>query len=313
LWFVYFDDLQLHQHLVLLSLGSTILCQPNQHCWLDRQHTVLLLPDLPHPPQASQTTLRQVNIKVDCPSLPVPEHTILFGLGVLLCRSCESNERNKMALFFTYCPIPRLPVFIIGILGGMQTLRWRGSLGYQETLPESQENAKTALWKRRTDIGGFLYVFFFLSCTCFNIFGAVTNLFIRWSNGYAQLFIVPLQLTIILGLSRSGNTSILARVCNNNKVQFLGDISMVLYLIHYDQLVYLSMLTSMLSKEDEYTLPTKVFSPSQIFFGLIVFSILLSWILLKTFVNPLAKVIKKCFFKFNQRELKLTERNKHSP
>ena len=96
LWFVYFDDLQLHQHLVLLSLGSTILCQPNQHCWLDRQHTVLLLPDLPHPPQASQTTLRQVNIKVDCPSLPVPEHTILFGLGVLLCRSCESNERKWM-------------------------------------------------------------------------------------------------------------------------------------------------------------------------------------------------------------------------
>jgi len=219
----------------------------------------------------------------------------------------------KMVLFFTYCPIPRLPVFIIGILGGMQTLRWRGSLGYQETMLESQENAKTALWKRRTDIGGFLYVFFFLSCTCFNIFGAVTNLFIRWSNGYAQLFIVPLQLTIILGLSRSGNTSILARVCNNNKVQFLGDISMVLYLIHYDQLVYLSMLTSMLSKEDEYTLPTKVFSPSQIFFGLIAFSILFSWILLKTFVNPLAKGIKKCFFKFNQRELKLTERNKHSP
>ena len=172
----------------------------------------------------------------------------------------------------------------------MQTLRWRGSLGYQEIMLESQENVKTALWKRRTDIGGFLYVFFFLSCTCFSLFGAVTNpyysVLFRWSNGYAQLFFVPLQLTIILGLSRSGNTSMLARVCNNNKVQFLGDISMVLYLIHYDQLAYVSMLTSMF-------VPIKVFSPSQIFFGLIAFSIFFSWILLKTFVNPLAKGIKK--------------------
>ena len=185
-------------------------------------------------------------------------------------------------------------------------MEWRGrSLHLHETMHETQEKTSSALWKRRTDIGGFLYCVFFIICTCFSIFAEVGETFTRWSTGYSQLFIVPLQLTIILGLSRSGNTSILARICNNCVVQLLGDISMVLYLIHDDQLVYASMLTSMWSEEEEYTLPTEIFTQTQIFFGIASWSILLSWILLKTFVTPLAKRIKKnCNFSLEHELIK---------
>jgi len=211
--------------------------------------------------------------------------------------ACSKDYRLYRVFYnlITMGPIPRLPVFTIGVLGGLQTLRWRESLDYQDPVNSTQEKKSSASWKRRADIGGFIYVVFFIVCISIEIFHEEKSSwtsFSRWSSGYSQLFLVHLQLTIILGLSRSGNTSNLAKICNNFVAQFLGDISMVLYLIHYDLLGYVSMLTSILSEEDEYTLKNKIFTTPQVLFGTAAFSILLSWILLKTFVNPLGKGIK---------------------
>ena len=177
-------------------------------------------------------------------------------------------------------------------------MRWRESLECQKTLLESQKKPSSALWRSMADFGGLVYVAFVTICAYLSNFAQVGQgyQYFRWSMGYSNLFVVPLQLTMILGLARSHNTSILAKICNTCIVQFLGNISMVLYLIHLDQLAYVSMLTSMFSKEEEYTLPTKIFTHSQIFFGLTALSIFLSWIILKTFVNPLGKGLKKHIF-----------------
>ena len=48
----------------------------------------------------------------------------------------------------------------------------------------------------------------------------------------AQLFSVHLQLVVIVGLTRDGGTSWLSCLCRSRACQFLGNISMALYMIH---------------------------------------------------------------------------------
>jgi len=161
-------------------------------------------------------------------------------------------------------PVLRLPVFVMGILGGIQTLRWRKGIDYQDQnenknlfhdlLPWTvweknktqlpwriqdnimiifnKENSKT-VWRRKTDRSAIIYILLFIITFCYDIKSLG-----RWLDGYCQLFLVHIQLIIIIGLSRSENSSILARICSLSVFQFFGNISMVLYLIHLDLMQY---------------------------------------------------------------------------
>jgi len=189
---------------------------------------------------------------------------------------------------FTQNPLTRLPVFAMGILGGIQTTRWRTHIGEGNSDGDFNKKEKILLfWKRLTDICALLFTILIVSFSRHQ-----HNFSLRkWTYGYSQLLLVPLQLIIIIGLSRAGERSLLGKLCNTSFLQFVGGISMVLYLIHVHttEIYWLAPQLSFMYYKNQ---GLEIFLDICLLSGT---SIYLAYILQEIFVNPVEKSIRKIF------------------
>ena len=144
--------------------------------------------------------------------------------------------------------IARLPVFAMGVAVGLLQLRQEDDRHHTRnflhdifpwtfspspTQPLSQEEAESS-WKNRVDRGALVRVMVVLASLARS---AVPGM--PYINLATQFVCVHLQLVIILGLTRDGGRSWLARLCRNTVVMFFGEQSLAIYLLHDPVLIYL--------------------------------------------------------------------------
>ena len=76
----------------------------------------------------------------------------------------------------------------------------------------SSEEAET-IWKRRVDMNSFLLILYMLG------FGVFSAFYGGGANYHGQLVVVHMQLMVIVGLTKDGGNSIIAKLCNLKPMQ----------------------------------------------------------------------------------------------
>ena len=165
-------------------------------------------------------------------------------------------------------PVSRLPVFLMGIMAGLQNIRhaenpdeyidpnlhrlwihnilpW-GVLGGNKTFKkldaEQEKEEEVKVWRKRVDQGAGAIFLYIVGCV---ILGNYFQGDIMYSSSTSspltlgQFFLVHQFLMVIIGLTRDQGKSYFSWLCTTRLCQFFGLISMTLYLIHRDMPLYL--------------------------------------------------------------------------
>ena len=161
-----------------------------------------------------------------------------------------------MVVWVTYAhPLVRLPVFLIGVLGGLQVLRQHQHLsGFEdmnidrnilhtilpwgccrsgcvkEGIGEGKEKTKN-IWKSRVDFCTKAY-FGGLVCICIVTNRIALNYVYFIANIALQHLLVPIQFTIVVGLCMDSGESQASIFFRTKIMRFLGEISFPLYMLH---------------------------------------------------------------------------------
>lgn len=182
-------------------------------------------------------------------------------------------------------PIIRFPLFLMAVIGGIQTLRyhngkeftdpnlnqnlfhtifpwgcWKADPGNIQKLNDTEtprnikyESPRT-IWRKRVDFNAFL--FYIILCVLiiirklFDVY-YFENVTVKWlfhsamENGlfnyWLQFLLVHSQFTVIIGLCMDEGKSMTSRFLRSKVLQFLGRISLSLYLTHWPIMGYVSL------------------------------------------------------------------------
>jgi len=141
----------------------------------------------------------------------------------------------------TFWPPSRLPVFIMGVLGGL--LRTNGF-----SLSEHRDSWTVQQWKRRSDL---ITIFIVLS---FVVVCVIENYPKEWELGSAvwmQLGIAYVALQWIISLSFDEGTSVVSKILTSEVALVFGRISYPLYLFHLPFIQYMCWMNyGTISKPD---------------------------------------------------------------
>ena len=159
----------------------------------------------------------------------------LLFIGFLL--SGREGMIDRLYWPVTANPISRLPVFLMGVLAGIQRIRQvknneendfnESQIFLHDILPwgviwstKSIEDMKTRsceevekIWKRRVDMNSAIIILFIFG------FCVYTTFFDGDFNYHGQLVVVHMQLVVIVGLTKDGGKSTIARICNTKILQ----------------------------------------------------------------------------------------------
>ena len=224
---------------------------------------------------------------------------------------------NDLYWISTAQPFVRFPVFLMGVLGGLQVIRshqnrtefedpnlnrnllhtilpW-GCCNFKArtTNDDLPKAAATKIWKNRTD---FFACFYFGSM----LLGIVSKIFfvsllpnpdtfladyekerLIW-GAYLQFFSVPIQLTIVIGLCMDDGVSRTSVFFKTNAMQVLGRVSFSLYLLHIPTK---SIFQSFLKYYD-------IVWPSGTPMLIVILSIVFSFIATKYLEEPLVRTLR---------------------
>jgi len=127
---------------------------------------------------------------------------------------------------------PSFFMFHAGVLSGL----W-----CHETTIELQDNENKERimkqWATYTDMSTFLLFLWVSLSTIIQLFGISYS-----SNFIIQIYGTPFMLLTIISSTLDGGTSKFATLCNTKQLQFLGKISMSLYLVHYPLIQYFCLI-----------------------------------------------------------------------
>lgn len=163
-------------------------------------------------------------------------------------------------------PMLRMPVFVMGILSGLQKIREEDEDNFtdqnlsknfiHDILPwgifynkkctkDLYQESKEIKWRWRVDRNSLFIILYLLVC----IYAGKHYDRIQKSSNYSfvmthssQYFLVHLQVLIIRGLTSDGSSSYVSKLCKAGFTTFLGRISMAVYLYHMPVRVYVHKL-----------------------------------------------------------------------
>ena len=125
-------------------------------------------------------------------------------------------------------PIVLFPVFLMGMLGGLQVLG--------EHMPKEPQE----VWKKRVDYNAGFYIVLVCALSIGNLYSStilpknaiLSSLLNRQGVGLMfQWIFVRSQLTVVIGLCLDGGTSLTSNMLRTAFFQFLGRISLALYIV----------------------------------------------------------------------------------
>lgn len=176
--------------------------------------------------------------------------TILFFYQLLSALLFFNHGCDIINNFICYHPLPRLPVFVMGVAAGLIRLHHEEETNKETTDNNNSNNKKepTSLQTTLNQMAPFRIAF--LDCSLKTIvdlcsllllsvpifvqvfppvqFGPQLNLFSVLAN---VLFVLP-QLVVIIGLTSDKGSSLTSFVCRLPPLQFVGRVSLELYLLH---------------------------------------------------------------------------------
>jgi peptidoglycan/LPS O-acetylase OafA/YrhL len=132
----------------------------------------------------------------------------------------DPDSNPTLELLVVRHPLLRLPVFALGVVAGL--LEVRGAA----TEPPWPWPGETS-WGQAVDRSGLLL----LATVPLSLARAALPGLPRL-NSPGQLVLVPLQLVVVRGLARPGDTSRLGRMCRSPALQWAGRHSMAIFLLH---------------------------------------------------------------------------------
>ena len=115
---------------------------------------------------------------------------------------------------------------------------------------------------------------------------------------YLQIFAVHIQLTIVIGLCMDAGTSLTSRFLRTQMMQFLGRISLSLYLLHWSLIGYVILA---INGPREYQTEGEILAAYKsheliVPFGspmiVIIVSPIVSFIVTKYFEEPISKILR---------------------
>ena len=215
-------------------------------------------------------------------------------------------------------PIVRFPVFLMGILGGLQVIRahqdsaafedpnlnknllhailpW-GWGGPKSRTPNDavEKYTSTKIWKKKIDFSACFYFGFLTTLVIIKILFVLIfpnpeeylpdyyKERIIW-GAYLQFFSVPVQLTIVIGLCMDAGESKTSRFLRTSVMQFLGRVSFSLYLLHIPTIKLFG----------HFLLYKKIHNfPSGTPLFIIILAIILSFIVNKYFEEPISRALR---------------------
>jgi peptidoglycan/LPS O-acetylase OafA/YrhL len=153
--------------------------------------------------------------------------------------------------FFTATmnPVLQLPVFVMGVLGGLLRLRVAKDPDAAAAVPWPSlaplpvcctARVPRAQWPLITDLNALLLVLL-------TVGGSILQSFLKRYNIdfggeiWFQCIFPMAQLTVIMGLTLDNGTSITSTILRNPVAKWLGDFSMELYLLHFHLIFYLCL------------------------------------------------------------------------
>lgn len=149
----------------------------------------------------------------------------LFGLQLVTWVLYASHFNEDFDAGYWYArasPLSRLPVFLMGCAGGFLRLQE----GDEQTDGRTTDRVFCA-YLVGIILGGLLSTGIGFDFTL---------------TGFLEASCPPMQLAVILDLTRDAGRSRTAQICNTKAVSTLGDISMSFYMLHYSIMMYLVKL-----------------------------------------------------------------------
>ena len=179
------------------------------------------------------------------------------------------NFQDGQFSYSCYCvstahPLVRFPVFLMGMLGGIQVLRahihkenfqdpnlqnsrlhtifpWRcysrkcchRAGNNDETTVVLENDQRQAIWRRRVDFNAVLYCGLLCALTIINKSLRIPHDPTNQARIIFELVVAHSQLTIIIGLCMDSGKSVTSKFLRKRVLQFLGRISFSLYLLHW--------------------------------------------------------------------------------
>ena len=221
------------------------------------------------------------------------------------------NFQGPFVFWMCYAhPIVVFPVFVMGMLGGLQVLRVSVRLEAFEdynvlssllhtVLPcglsaddskRLKHDERQRLWRKRVDFNAGLYI----ALVCALSIGSLASSILHPNNwvlsslmrmdGLGLMFqslLVHSELTVIIGLCLDGGTSVTSKMLRRKCFQFLGRISLSLWLVH---MLCIQQLFQPIFNLFHHDIVTR----------LIIFVItpIIAFILTICFSEPLTKILK---------------------
>ena len=201
-------------------------------------------------------------------------------------------------------PLVRLPVFLMGVLGGLQVLREHQHVGgfedanigrniihtifpwgccrsgcFDESVGEWK--GKTQIWKNRVD---FCCMTYFGGLACISIITsqlAIKNVIV-YVGIVLQFLLVPIQFTIVVGLCMESGESYASTFFSTKIMKFLGEISFPLYMLHIPTMNMFDLFI-------EYQ---NIPRPPGTCLIIIIFSVIFSYVVSKYIDQPITKLLR---------------------
>jgi len=163
-------------------------------------------------------------------SLVILNSVQLLPIIYIFMLHLEDKEFRNVALPLGRHPLMRMPVFIMGIIAGLQTLRANSG-----EITEDESKRRTQTWSRRVYRTAFIYLAATIFLSMPQRLGAPKELRLLIRS---YLFLHT-KVLLMQGLVSDGGRSLVTRILSTRPLLFLGKISMAVYLYHVPVIQFL--------------------------------------------------------------------------
>ncbi|CAK9116538.1 unnamed protein product [Durusdinium trenchii] len=140
-------------------------------------------------------------------------------------------------------PLSRIPVFAMGCLAAVERIHGGGHVTCRFRTADAGGEARR--WGWRASVLGACYVLILTAGVVLNEVPVKSATFARLRDPVIRSLLealVPLLfIDLILALTHCGESGILARVCRSKPMEWMGDIAMSFYMVHFSVILIVSM------------------------------------------------------------------------
>ncbi|CAE7710495.1 unnamed protein product, partial [Symbiodinium microadriaticum] len=193
-------------------------------------------------------------------------------------------------------PLSRIPVFAMGCLAAVERIHGGGHLTALCRLPRRcSAESEGARWGWRSTALGVGYLLVLVLGITINSVPLKDFRLLQLREGLVraswEAFVPLLFIDLILALTQCGNNGPLAKLCRSKPMEFMGDIAMAFYMVHF---MVLGLGTSLCARLFPPKDPTPMYSatPWWLLGTCFLLALFFGWFLTRFFETPTRKCLR---------------------